>query len=392
MRWNDYILTKGTKLNEGFWKDYLRKGNRNVLYILGIGFDPRTLHGIQTIFNSGGEGLRDAILIRYYQSDDEQSKEPVEPVSTHQQAVVDLINAKNGSHRFAHLTVRSTEDKSIASIKAYQVIETLENLSNYTDVIVDISAMPRAIFIPLLNKLLQLIDSNNSPESAILNLHVVVSENFVLDSKIEDDGTEQSAEYIHGLSIRDVANTVDFKEIWIAVLGEKQMAQFAKIKESVKPVSTCIVLPFPSSNLRRGDDLLVYYKDKLLNDDDFDFNNLIYADEQNPFQVYRLIKSAIERYNESFRLLGGCKIVVSALSSKLLTVGAFLAVYETKNLVNKLEYKKLKIGIKHVESIKHKFDQNSAEIEGIINDSQLFHLWIAGLPYCNIKNAEEETK
>ncbi len=381
MRWHDYILTKNTDECKAFWSTYLKQENRNVLYILGIGFDPRTLHGIQTLFNAGGEGKRDSILLRYYQSEEEKSKPAIESVEKHQKATLELISARNGTYRVSKLIVRSEDDRSIASIKAYEIIENIDSISAYNDIIVDISAMPRAIFIPLLNKLLQLIDDYNSSGRDLINLHVHVSENFILDSKIEDDGTEQSAEFIHGLSIRDVANTQDFKEIWIAVLGERQLSQFSRIKESVRPVSTCVILPFPSNNLRRGDDLLVYYRDQLLNDEDFDVKNIIYADEQNPFQVYRLLRKAIGRYNESFKLVGGCKVILSSLSSKLLTVGAFLAVYETKKLEHTEDYKKLRVGIKHVESISHKFDQISAEEDGIVQQSQLFHLWIAGSPY-----------
>lgn len=381
MRWDNYILTKGTTECVEFWKNYLSEDKRDVLYILGIGFDPRTLEGINAVYTSGGEGTRDAVLLRYYQNEEEKHKQPVCPVGDHQESVIKLINDQQGQYKFEHLVVRSGEDRSVASIRAYNIVENFDKISQYSDIIVDISAMPRAIFIPLLNKLLQLIDEQNAESKKIINLHVIASENFKLDSKIEDDGTEQSAEYIHGLSIRDVANTQEFKEVWIAVLGEKQMEQFSRVKNSVKPASTCIVLPFPSDNLRRGDDLLVYYRDGLLNDDDFDVKNIIYVDEQNPFQVYRLIKNTIERYNDSFKLIGGCKIVISALSSKLLTIGAFLAVYEAKNREHEDNYKKLRVGIKHVESINHKFDRESAEREGIVGNSQLFHLWIAGLPY-----------
>jgi len=378
MRWNDYILTQGTEKCKLFWQEYLTSTDRDILYILGVGFDPRTMNGISTIYNSGGDGKRDAMLLRYYQSEEEKSKPSDKRVQKHEDQVKELIEQKNGRHAITPLIVRSTEDRSIASIKAYEIISDINAINSYSDIIVDVSAMPRAIFMPLLNKLLILIDSFNDKNLSRINLHVVVSENFKLDSKIEDDGKEQSAEFIHGLGVQNTANTQDYKEVWVAVLGEKQMDQFTKIKSSINPVSTCIVLPFPSNNLRRGDDLMVYYKDGLLNDDDFDVKNIIYADEQNPFQVYRLLKKTIDRYVESFQLLGGCKIIISALSSKLLTIGAFLAVFEAKVLEDS---KKLRVGIKHVESISHKFDEDSAAQEGVLDLNELFHLWIAGDPF-----------
>jgi hypothetical protein len=233
--------------------------------------------------------------------------------------------------------------------------------------------MSRGVFIPLLHKILSLIDSHET----LINLHVLVTENYLLDSHIEDNGVEQTAEFIHGLSIRDISNTQEFKEIWIAILGEKQLEQYEKIRNSVSPVSTCAILPFPSKNLRRGDNLINEYQDKLLNDSDFDMKNVIYVDEQNPFQVYRLISKTIERHSQSLKIFGGTKVIVSALSSKLLTVGAFLAVYETKILEKSRT--DLRVGIKHVDSISHKFVVEDEE--ELLKNNELFHMWIAGEPY-----------
>lgn len=62
-------------------------------------------------------------------------------------------------------------------------------MEGFTDIIVDISAMSRGVFLPLINKMLFLIDNQISPKQ---NLHVVVAENPVLDSAIEDKGVEEA--------------------------------------------------------------------------------------------------------------------------------------------------------------------------------------------------------
>ncbi len=377
MRWQNYILNRSTEVSIEFWKGYLLKQHRDILYVNGIGFDPRTLSGIENIYGIGGEGRRDVLSVRYFQSDEEQNNDVSSPiVKSHiQELEIFLKTLKNSNHEVIPLITRS-EQKSIASIKAYNIVNTIDRIKPYSDVIVDISAMPRGIFIPLLNKLLRLIDDY---KESVINLHVIVTENYKLDAQIEDQGVEQSAEYIHGLSIPDLTNTQDYREIWIAILGEKQLEQYESIRSSLNPVSTCAILPFPSKNLRRGDDLLVHYQDKLLNDSDFDMKNIIYADEQNPFQVYRLITKTIDRHNQSLAIFGGSKVIISALSSKLLTVGAFLAAYETKQLEKK-ENQNLRVGIKHVDSISHKFEAGN-NIAELLSHNQLFHMWIAGDPY-----------
>jgi hypothetical protein len=375
MRWKNYILNKKSNNCLEFWNNYLKE-SKDLLYIHGLGFDPRTLNGLKAIYNIGGSGKRDVLSVRYFQSQEEKdSNITSEKVKEHEKELITFLKTNNNTKHTKIPIITRSEQKSIASIIAHNIIEGLEQISSYSDIIVDISAMPRGVFIPLLHKILKIIDNNSS---SIINLHVIVTENYLLDSKIEDEGVEQSAEFIHGLSIHDLAINQKFKEIWITILGERQLEQYEKIRSSVNPVSTCVILPFPSKDLRRGDDLINHYQDKLLNDRDFDVKNIIYADEQNPFQVYRLIRSTIERHSLSLNIFGGAKIIVSSLSSKLLTVGAFLAVYETKGFEN--DRKELRIGIKHVDSISHKFVAENDK-EKILENNELFHMWIAGDPY-----------
>jgi hypothetical protein len=61
-----------------------------------------------------------------------------------------------------------------------------------------------------------------------------------------------------------------------------------------------------------------------------DPKNVLYAAESNPFEAYRQIYNAVQRYNEALKELGGCKAFVTPLSSKLLSVGALLACYEVR--------------------------------------------------------------
>lgn len=52
--------------------------------------------------------------------------------------------------------------------------------------------------------------------------------------------------------------------------------------------------------------------------------------ESHPFEAYRQLLKAMQRYKESLQVLGGCRIVVTPLSSKLVTLGATLACYEMR--------------------------------------------------------------
>src|SRR5262249_19845823 len=92
----------------------------------------------------------------------------------------------------------------------------------------------------------------------------------------------------------------------------------------------CPVLPHPSRNPRRGDQLLVEYHDLLIGTRETPLANIIYVHEGHPFEAYRQLIEAMLRYRRTMEMLGGCRLVVTPLASKLVTIGAALACFEMK--------------------------------------------------------------
>jgi len=366
LRWENNFIRSGIGFSQ-FWNDYLSDSERNIFFIMGIGFDPRTNHSIQKIFSIKGKGKRECVAIRYIKHEGQSSANTF--VVNHIEELERFLQQKVGTKPiYKDLVTRSDEDKSIASINVSKLFCEAE-FQEFSDIVIDISAMPRGVFLPLLNKILLFIDDQTDKKK---NLHVIVAENPELDSSIIDKGVEEQMTYPHGFRIYDTIKTEDYSKIWIPILGEGQLEQFKIIDKELEPVAVCPVLPFPSNNLRRGDNLINFYQDYLFNDPDFEQNNIIYADEHNPFQVYRLLNRTIEQYHDTFRIIGGCKIVISTLSSKLLTVGAFLSVYEAK------KHGKI-VGIAHVESIDHALDAKPRK--EFSETDILYEIWIAGEPY-----------
>jgi hypothetical protein len=374
MRWENYFLQSDRGFTD-FWRQYLRQ-ERNILYIMGLGFDPRSVVGIENIYGIEGAGMRDVKIARYYKNEHDKQSADDPRVAGNLERLQRLIDAKRCKpFTQKDILFRSEEDISVTALEAAKIIDNAGEITVYSDIVVDISAMPRSVFIPLLQKLLLLVDSFNDAGNGIKNLHVVVAENASLDGKIRDKGTDDEASYIHGVRPKESAKYDEQKEIWIPILGENQEEQFEKIRKKLSPVETCPILPFPSEDLRRGDNLINRYGDLLFNDSDFETKNIVYADEGNPFHVYRLLNQTIDRYDRSFALLNGCRIVVSALSSKLLTIGSFLAVFEKKG-----EGKN--VGVMHVESLEHTLEAGYEQVkEEIEKNHKLFEIWLAGEPY-----------
>lgn len=375
LRWENYFM-KSDGGFYSFWKDYQSKNNLDILFIMGMGFDPRTSLAIESIYSTKSTHKRDTVLLRYYKNAEDTDEAPTPELKENLDRLNNFLSNEGHSNpQIRKVIMRSEDDKSIASVNATHIVPDFSVFQNYSDIVIDISAMPRGIFIPLINKCLDIIDKYNQANETKKNLHVVVTENAKLDSLIFDRGTEETAEYIYGFRIKEIDKTEDQKEVWIPILGENQLNQFKKIEAGLKPVEVCPILPFPCENLRRGDNLIIEYQERLLNNSNTEIKNIVYADESNPFQVYRLLNKTINRYNESFKLLSGCKIIISALSSKLLTMGAFMAVYEAKK-------KGLNIGIMHVESLKHDLSPEYEEQKNeVAKNNKLFEIWLTGSPY-----------
>ncbi len=243
----------------------------------------------------------------------------------------------------------------------------------YTDIIIDISALPRGIYFSLVGKLLSLIDKYGRDSKP--NLFVFTSENADLDSLIERKGIGKDFDYPHGFS-----GGVDMEAynkqptIWLPLLGEGKQAHFEKAYQQISPDEICPLLPFPSKNPRRSDNIFTEHHEQFFDVLRIESQNILYVPEQNPFEAYRIIMNTLGNYQESLNVIGGCKGVISTFSSKLLSIGAILAAFELN------DKKMMHVGVLNV-------DSSGCDIVDIDSfkslrpRSELFVTWLAGSPY-----------
>jgi hypothetical protein len=234
--------------------------------------------------------------------------------------------------------------------------------------------MPRGVYFPIIAKLLYLLDSTARIKGGRLpvNLHVMVGEDVGLDSRIREEGIDENASYLHGFS-SDLAleASANIPKVWIPVLGEGKEAQLIRIYDHVIPDEICPVIPSPSVDPRRGDALILEYMELLFDRFRVEPRNILYAAEKNPFEVYRQIYRTSIHYYDALDAVDGCRVVVSAVSSKLLSIGALLASYELKQ-------KGYRIGISNVESQGYKMESPP---EDTVDQEELFSMWLAGECY-----------
>jgi hypothetical protein len=360
-RWADYFLEEDFP---GFWRERAKDTGVRVLLILGLGFDPRSLTALKAL---SGVGLGDRLgyvalrlLARPALGDAGLATEQLSTVNRQEldavancrcEAIYDVETHDSEGHNVAGR-------KTLAEISKASAI-----LGSYTDVVVDISGMPRGAFFPLLAYLLRLADKN-----IFKNLHATVVEDPVLDAKISGREYGQ-ADFLHTFRLQG-----DSKLVWLPVVGANEGARLEKLHNKLKGgcIEICPILPFPAPSLRRVDDIVITHSELLFEGFLVDPENLLLCDERTPFDVYRKVLDVEEYYRKQLggiQGMGAVTTVISPLSSKTLSLGMLLAAVERALPVCHVEP-----GTYHVDS------DESGHLIGDLGRGPT-EIWLAGDPY-----------
>ena len=355
MRWRSNYIVKGGQFNQ-LWRDLSADPERNILLILGLGFDPRCLFGLKAMLESGavpslcmavdyrsGRADRNEDLVARADANIEQFSSMLEPEAIERVTIQTL----------------SKDDRYVGGRRIAEVFNSGHIYSGFSDVIVDISALPPGLYFPLVRTLLQM------STSAIHNLHVIVSANPILDSCIVAEGGDRAEMVIGFEGGTNRVSTPNPRAVWAPVLGEEGHSQLRAIADYRDWTLIHPVLPFPSKNPRRGDQLVTSYQDFLFDEWQIEPEDFIYADEQNPFDVYQALVSLSRTVRSSLDAIGSPQILVSSHSSKLLSLGVLLAAFEEN------------LGIIQVQPTGYSIDTNASKVL----DSELYEVWLTGEPY-----------
>lgn len=317
------IISQG-KINEWFKLNY--STDKHFLYILGMGFDKRMCDGVMQFIKTGipftlwkvtfDEG--ESSPSREYQNESNKNKEMLDSIAAG-------IPAQEKNIVFWQNDGRSS--RYIAEISASKIIKSSANeLCAFSDIIFDISALPQTLYLCMLNMLLNCCNTDQT-------VYIIVNENYTIDMKTEPVEIDEFAHEMQGFS----APTEDLESvlIWYPILGEVNPLLLKKhydylISSSKHVDEICPVVPFPAVDVRRADNILKGYRKEFFSDWKIDKKNIIYASETNPLRVCESLYSTSMHYKKVLRPLGECKFVFSAITSKLMSIGVFLAAYDLK--------------------------------------------------------------
>lgn len=369
------MLEVGESDFRSHWELRCSHDNPRILVVAGLGFDPRMNVGPRAILETAGRGRADVCLLTYSEGPSSPSQQYSSRVRENREILDGLV-----AHAGAQLHVRDlplTEDdpssvvqggRKVGGFSAMRVAGDQNLLRPYTDIVVDVSALPRSLYFPYIHKLLRMHDKSPVGERIPRNLHVIGCENPNVDRAIREEPAER-ADYLPGFRKgSDNVQTRNLPRVWAPVLGENQEHVLKLIEQLIAdaphPPEICPVLPFPSDDPRRGDRLLLEYRE-LFERWRVELRNIIFASESNPFDVYRQLCRLDDDYAAALAPLNGARTVLSAHSSKLLSLGVLLAAYDRS------------LAVAHVEANGYTMDESTDLTDG----GKLYEVWIAGDPY-----------
>jgi len=306
------------------WEDCLYLKNHDIinfynnrqeatLFILGKGFDPRMCVGVEQLILAIKN--LEIILLEYDEGPNSSSLQYAD------------LTQKNYEKLLSITKVRSLKIPLIETILPAFLKDnfSLDEINKYHRVVIDISAMPYSISFNLIKYFVNATKGNTK-------IDVLVCDNSTFDDAILPTGLAESANYLNGFNVFSMSleSEEDAVTIWLPLLGKNCKDELDKIYPFVTPDEICPILPFPSINPRKADEILLFLGEQLFMTFDVDRKNIIYVAESNITQVYKKICSVVEYYNDALQLINNSKnkFVFSTAASKLISLGALLASLE----------------------------------------------------------------
>ena len=351
-RWDPCVAHRGDEVR-WFVDHYLAQPDRQVLLVVGAGFDPRS-RIVATQLSNTGASVR-GLFIRENRPD--LPRDLLERANANMKDLCATLTAS----RVEHIKIFGPDGATVGGHNIINVIRR-QDLAGVTDVIVDASALSTGTIFPIIRYFVERIA--DGMEGA--NLHVFVVHDPRLDASIRSTASD-APRYIHGFKGGStLSGMADAARLWLPQLAAGANVALGRLYDFIEPHDTCPILPFPASNPRLGDELAEEYRTEIESTWSVDPRNIVYADEGDPLDLYRTILRLDDLRKPVFAETGGSMLVLSPLGSKVTALGALMAALERD------------LPVAYLESIGYELDETGLEE---IDQLNLIHLWLEGDAY-----------
>lgn len=315
-RWDPCIHHVGKVEIMNFISHFFDK-NKSVLFIAGAGFDQRATV-FPSIFSECANKVKShAFLIR------EERPSPANELITLAKSNEEILSSY--FHEISNIPITIfKEDGAVVGGRFVASCISKIDFSEYTDIIVDISALSIGITFPIIKILTKYFECGHLQ----CNIHIVVTHQPTMDGSLERTPAP-NAEYIHGfkggMGLDDFRNSII---LWLPQVSCSKKQALIKIHDMVKPHDTCPILPFPATNPLLGDKTIRAFLREFEYTWSVDSRDILYAAENDPLMLYKRILDLDNLRKPVFQPLGGSILVLSPIGSKLLALGGLLAALE----------------------------------------------------------------
>ena len=139
-------------------RDHGQQSNRKLLFIAGRGFDPRTTSDLNSTATLARRCDLDLLALEFDEGESHPPQVLVDAAAKNSRPKPAKSYIVNGTINSKPIRFRSDDGRRIAARSAANVISRAEEIAGYTDVVVDVSAMPRGVYFPLISRLIFFYD------------------------------------------------------------------------------------------------------------------------------------------------------------------------------------------------------------------------------------------
>jgi hypothetical protein len=352
IRWQPCISHRPDEIEE-FVSGYFGHLKSRTLLIAGAGFDPRATSVAQLLQKHGQ--LPDGVLVK----EERPNADP--ELVRRAQSNLDLLTPCVQRPRVLQINVFASDGAVVGGRTVLKELEAID-LTPYSDIVIDSSALSIGISFPLVKYILQ--HSEHSKQ----NVHLFACDWPPLDHVIQPQLADRASN-VHGFrKVTEFYSEVSVARLWLPQLAPAGGQALQRIFDEVLPSDTCPILPFPSADPKLADHLLAEYLLELESTWSVDSGSIIFADENDPLGLYRTILRIDDERRLAFAALGGSLLILSPLGSKMLAIGALMAALDRD------------LPVYYVEARGYDVDWNSAGSVGPEAPS-IRHVWLAGDVY-----------
>ena len=266
---------------------------------------------------------------------------------------------------FKEIEIVADDEATISGRNAVRAVSPWLQTEGYTDIVIDSTGMSRGTSFPVIRQAVEA----GLQLGVDVHLLIAASSNPILHLIPESD---ERAEWIHGFQGKmDSDSMDDALKLWVPQLSEDKVQATSIMYRKLSPVAeVCPILPFPSQNPRRGDNILFEYQDTLTQEWGSSLLNIIYAHESNPLDVYRSVSTLHGIREQVFQETGEKPVtILSPAGWRIGSLGMLLAAIE------------LNLPVLYVETLGYT-SQTTVPTKVVSPNPDLkWHIWLTGYVY-----------